>query len=340
MSIKWRKYENKDGQRVVVEDGETHVGLVMSTSWTKEVRIMSDVYADATMVRVWNPEKNTAEVIQLGTNFEGESRWGTSTVDIDPAILAAWEAAEEAAANRALAAQALRDAAERESQAEIELKTPRRGAEAIVVKGRKVPIGTRGTIVWEGDGQWGPRVCLLTPSGEKHYTATSNIEVIVPGLEPGETPDEGWVALRDRVRSTTQAWKKSFPKKGDHVELNESGVLAEVFWAKDERLGVKPHGAPRNSEPIWVNAWEVTVKKPGGDVKIPKEPPVVRATPKFSAPPKEHPLANLPHPLCLIRNVECDHGVWGAFDEDHHFIMRLSEEGALDILSRLENHHE
>lgn len=55
--------------------------------------------------------------------------------------------------------------------------TPAKGKEARVVKGRKVPIGTRGEIIWIGDGAFGRRVGLKDEAGKVHWTSVDNVEV-------------------------------------------------------------------------------------------------------------------------------------------------------------------
>lgn len=52
-----------------------------------------------------------------------------------------------------------------------------RGNVVKVVKGRKTPLGTEGTVFWLGESKFGGyRVGFETPSGETHYTALSNVE--------------------------------------------------------------------------------------------------------------------------------------------------------------------
>lgn len=62
---------------------------------------------------------------------------------------------------------------------EEELKTPRRGKEIKVVRGRKVPIGTTGRIFWIGSNAYGVSVGIQTTSGERHFTSIKNVEVII-----------------------------------------------------------------------------------------------------------------------------------------------------------------
>lgn len=65
-------------------------------------------------------------------------------------------------------------------QAEIETmkRNVKRGNVVEVVKGRKVPVGTIGTVFWKGYS-YGERVGLETESGERFFTAKSNVEVVL-----------------------------------------------------------------------------------------------------------------------------------------------------------------
>jgi hypothetical protein len=60
-------------------------------------------------------------------------------------------------------------------------KRPCRGCMARVVRGRKVPVGTVGTVFWMGEGQYGTRVGLKDSTGQVHWTAASNVERLLDG---------------------------------------------------------------------------------------------------------------------------------------------------------------
>lgn len=57
-----------------------------------------------------------------------------------------------------------------------------KGMEVEVVKGRKVPKGTKGVVFWVGESTFGYtttwRVGFKTAEGEKHFTALSNVEAV------------------------------------------------------------------------------------------------------------------------------------------------------------------
>lgn len=63
-------------------------------------------------------------------------------------------------------------AAQREGRIEV-------GVVVDVVKGRKVPIGTRATVVWIGEDHYNPdsKRLALEVDGERQYTSSSNVEV-------------------------------------------------------------------------------------------------------------------------------------------------------------------
>jgi hypothetical protein len=53
------------------------------------------------------------------------------------------------------------------------------GVPVRVVRGRKVPIGTTGTVFWMGADAWDkPRIGIHDEAGETFWTATSNVEVM------------------------------------------------------------------------------------------------------------------------------------------------------------------
>lgn len=53
-----------------------------------------------------------------------------------------------------------------------------KGATVAVVKGRKIPVGTTGVVIWVGEDSWGKaRVGFKDESGETFWTAASNVEV-------------------------------------------------------------------------------------------------------------------------------------------------------------------
>ncbi len=52
-----------------------------------------------------------------------------------------------------------------------------KGKEIVVTRGRKIPIGTRGTAFWVGEGNWGWRVGFTGTDGVEYWTDIRNVEV-------------------------------------------------------------------------------------------------------------------------------------------------------------------
>lgn len=70
-----------------------------------------------------------------------------------------------------------RDAAEKmESAMAQNSGTIIKGVFVDVIKGRKVPVGTRAEVFWIGESAYGPRVGLMI-EGEKVYTALNNVQI-------------------------------------------------------------------------------------------------------------------------------------------------------------------
>lgn len=159
---------------------ETHVN--------QSVQIMSDVWDTQRVVTfLANPR-----ALQYG----GKLRWATHTtslyefpdksfayeLDATPEVAHAWAAhlANVARVERENAARKLH--AERAATARAQAATIRRGSYVTVVKGRKVPRGTAGEVVWVGDGNYGMRVGLVDINGDVHWTAYQNcrLEALTP----------------------------------------------------------------------------------------------------------------------------------------------------------------
>jgi hypothetical protein len=67
------------------------------------------------------------------------------------------------------------------SAAESRLWVVGKGTPLRVVRGRKVPVGTRGRCIWIGETKYGTRVGLAPEGAEAVFTARGNVEVDVEG---------------------------------------------------------------------------------------------------------------------------------------------------------------
>ena len=56
-----------------------------------------------------------------------------------------------------------------------------KGSTVVVVKGKKVPLGTTGVAFWVGETKYGMRVGL-NAAGVTHWTAMGNVEVVGAGV--------------------------------------------------------------------------------------------------------------------------------------------------------------
>lgn len=161
----------------------THVGLVLELG-------EHNGYDDSDFFAiVWNEEKQAPEEIQYAST-RGWTYPNGAAVDATPEVLEKFKAYQTARMKKAMAEQDRRNAA----RALAEKKVPAKGKLVRVVKGRKVPQGTEGVVIWEGAGDWGPRVGVKDAAGKVHFTAASNVEAVLEDGEPVYPPYKKEVA--------------------------------------------------------------------------------------------------------------------------------------------------
>lgn len=265
MAIKWKKQVKGTDGRYTREwrpDGTSHEGLVVTPSWVKCVRVMSDVWENVTYTKVWNPETDEITTLSIYTSGMSSRCGEVSEVDAPAHVLAAYEASEARKARVSEARAELRAKEEADSEARKDLKEVKTGREVVVIKGRKVPVGTRGIVRWLGATEWGYRVGIAVAGQAKlTYTSIQNCEALVAGLEPDETPVGGWAAYRDAVIAAERATVDSRPNKGHRVRIIADGTEGTMFWINGDRCGVDPRPAKeqrgRCPNPIWVQVSEV-----------------------------------------------------------------------------------
>lgn len=141
----------------------SHIGVVLETGEENGYND-SDFYAI-----VWNDEKGCTERVTYAST-RGWTYPNGASVDATPEVVAKWEKWS-----------ADRQEARRVAQVEKEAATPSHGKTVQVVKGRKIPIGTKGEVCWAGKCQYSGnlRVGIRLTSGEKVFTAGSNVVVIL-----------------------------------------------------------------------------------------------------------------------------------------------------------------
>ncbi len=155
MAVSWREYGWNQESSTLKGTWTSHEGLVVEGNFTTCERVMSDIYADVSHCKVWNPELKRAVTLDLGAHFELCSKFGTATVDAPAEILAEVARQAEEAKATAQAAQEARRAAEVKAAAEAALNAPEYGKVMVVTRGRKTLIGTVGKVFWMRDGRVG-----------------------------------------------------------------------------------------------------------------------------------------------------------------------------------------
>lgn len=266
-----RKWDSVTNTRTVsVAGSPEHVGRVLDI-YGKCERIMSDVW-DTVSYAVVLLDDGSTETIHLGTSEFG---WDyEAKVDADPQVIADWKARVAAAEKAAHEALMKAEAEARVKQYEADCKraalAPIKGRTVTVTKGRKVPVGTTGVVVWEGSDSYRgeARIGIKDASGHIHYTAASNATANV-------TKPDGltWVQFVEGQRA-------SRPVKDAGAKILATGQVGLCFYVSDDRFGIavtsrKVQG--RYVDVVWANAGEaVRVEDP---VTLPTGTPEVKAAP-------------------------------------------------------------
>jgi hypothetical protein len=106
----------------------------------------------------------------------------TATIDAPAEIVARYHSyvALEREFSRRL--DILKDARKKRDADRKEASRVAKGRHAMVVKGRKVAIGTMGLVIWEGESTYGPRIGIKDAAGTVHWTAASNAVLVAAAL--------------------------------------------------------------------------------------------------------------------------------------------------------------
>lgn len=266
-----RKWDSATDTRVVSLVGEPeYVGRVLDI-YGKCERIMSDVW-DTVSYAVVLLDDGSTKTIHLGTSEFG---WDyEAKVDADAQTIADWKARVAAAEKAAHEARMKFEAEERAKQYEADCKrsalAPIKGRTVTVTKGRKVPVGTTGVVVWEGSDSYRgeARIGIKDASGHVHYTAASNATANV-------TKPDGmtWAEFVEGQRA-------SRPVRDAGAKILATGQVGLCFFAQDDRFGIaitsrKVQG--RYADVVWANAGEAV--RVDGPVTLPTGVPEVKAAP-------------------------------------------------------------
>lgn len=178
---------------------ESFKGCVLETR-ERNYRDDSDFYAV-----VWSEEKQAVTEVEYATT-RGWTYNNSATVDATPEVLVK---AGEWAVKRAFESLKLADKAQ--------AAKPAKGKVVTVVRGRKVPQGTTGEVIWIGAGKayswsqakWGvpQRVGIKDATGTVHWTAATNVEVQNP--EQYESSTEMLASRAERVKGDPSGFYSS-----------------------------------------------------------------------------------------------------------------------------------
>lgn len=152
----------------------TYDGKVVGFHVDRSVRIMSDVWEDLHYAEVWDDSTQSIKRVHIGTT--GWDFEGAATVDASPEDMAKaheYRVAQLIKTYHAENERRINSAVERATTVE-------KGKEIEVVRGRKVPIGTRGECFWMGENRWGVAVGIRLANGEAAFTAITNVIVAQP----------------------------------------------------------------------------------------------------------------------------------------------------------------
>ena len=197
----------------------TYEGAVLAVE-SRTVRIMSDVWAIEYYATVIEAD-GVSKVVTLG-NDEFREYMSTAKVDAPQAVIETWKAEVKGAQELALAEEIARD---RAARAENFCSRIEAGRNVVVVRGRKVPVGTKGTVKIVRGGNYGTSALIATVVKDV-WVNIGNLAVDHALLKNGEP-----------IRF-----------KGDPAR---QGV---VFWVRGDRLGFKE---TPSSDPVWANASDV-----------------------------------------------------------------------------------
>jgi hypothetical protein len=161
---------------------------------------------------------------------------------------------------------------------------PLKGSRVRVVKGRKVPIGTEGVVVWYGETQYGLRLGLIaspvvvdasgrvedSPLGDKPlWTAADNVIVITPAPEGAPEPTPYVPRANTNVpyvpakvvggKVDPYAKKPKITEKS--IKLSDDKLAFEIQFPFDQDLVAKVKEIPLRRWDPMLQAWCVPVTR-------------------------------------------------------------------------------
>lgn len=130
----------------------------------------------------------------------------------------------------------------------------RKGATVVVARGRKVPQGTTGTVIWTGKSAYGDRVGIATANGTV-FTAESNVDVVV---DPDDLPIFADYVKQDEIeeRAAELALRRLEREQFKAIESTATVVsTARNSWTDDTTYTVEvPEGYSVERYVAWKRA--------------------------------------------------------------------------------------
>lgn len=286
----------------------TYEGAVLAVE-SRTVRIMSDVWAIGYYATVIEADGST-KVVTLG-NDEFREYMSTATVDAPLAVIEKWKAEVKAAQERALAEEIARD---RAARAENFCSRIEAGRNVVVVRGRKVPVGTKGTVKIVRGGNYGTSALIATAVKDV-WVNIGNLAVDHALLTNGEPiSGETWESVQAAMMREEDARLAAMPKNGDKVRLKaDPARQGVIFWVRGDRLGFKE---TPSSDPVWANASDVEA-----------------VTAEFTIP--ENVAASLPAPFNRLSVLKPDGDKYLALDVKGRVIAMMPPTSAMALIERV-----
>ena len=286
----------------------TYEGAVLAVE-NRTVRIMSDVWAIEYYATVLEADGST-KVVTLG-NDEFREHMSTAKVDAPQAVIEKWKAEVKAAQERALAEEIARD---RAARAENFCSRIEAGRNVVVVRGRKVAIGTKGTVKIVRGGNYGTSALIATVVADV-WVNIGNLAVDHALLKNGEPiSGETWESVQAAMMREEDARLAAMPKNGDKVRFKgDPSRQGVVFWVRGDRLGFKE---TPSSDPVWANASDVEAV--AADFTIP-----------------ENIAASLPAPFNRLSVLKPDGDKYLALDVKGRVIAMMPPTSAMALIERV-----
>lgn len=207
-------YLNAAGERYTQVFSIHHEGLVIATR-ERNFYDDSDFYAV-----VWNPETQSVETYEYGTTRFGGTDANSASADLADEHKPAYRDYLIRQQEQALRAH---DRKEWQQAAYAAVTPSSKGQTVKVVKGRKVPVGFTGQIIWTGTDNYGnDRIGIRSAEGDTQFTAASNVVVVI---DPDDLPYEADFNHDDDYYTKTATGLVDYNTRGAVASMAPAGMI-------------------------------------------------------------------------------------------------------------------